>query len=86
MKQLLIALTLLTLTTPALATDVIEANPTKVLIITDNKGDITIVQPRELDYDFALKSVDLEILQSEVDTDNQSIFRKIFGKKCRRGK
>lgn len=62
---------------PSWSMNVIEADPTKVVIIEDNSGTVTIVLPRALDYE--AKRVILKQNQKGV-----SLKDKIFGKKCGR--
>jgi hypothetical protein len=86
-KSIIILMATLTLFSQgAMATTVQEASPTKVLVITRDDGTVLIIQPRDLDYKYALDAENLSITRTEVDTDNRSVFRKIFGKKCNRRK
>ena len=75
MNRLLLAVILFS-SIPCTAMEVIEADPTKVIIIKKDDGTVAVIQPREMDYQYRLN-------QRDKDKESRSAVEKIFGKrKC----
>ena len=81
MKKIFISLLLITLVPSiAQAVEMKEFNPAKVLVIVNDKGEVTVREPREIDYKHDIDLNNIIITASDHENHNRSIVQKIFGK------